>query len=103
MWDKKLLDEIQIRDSVKGCNSFDEVKDFLKECLENNVELPFGITEEYIIEELSPIDSDIKIVSFRLREWRNIQSDKTIEYIIDIYVSTYSGDNKYYCTKDIMK
>ena len=103
MYNKKLFDEIQIRDSVKGCNSIDEVKEFLKECLENNVELPFGITEEYIMEELNLIESDIKTVYFILREWRNIHTNKTIEYIISIYVSTYSGDNKYYCRKDIME
>ncbi|MDU6995937.1 MAG: hypothetical protein E6356_13840 [Terrisporobacter othiniensis] len=92
---------MEIEDRVIYCNTVDEFNCFL----DGDVELPKGLTRNYITKELKSFEHDIKEVAFTLREYQLLIDDQIElfhKHIIDIFVSTYSGDDRYYCRKDMM-
>lgn len=92
---------MEMNDKMIYCNTVDEFNCFL----DKNIELPKGLTRNYIIKELESFEHNIKEVAFRLREYQTLIDDRIElfhKHIIDIFVSTYSGDDKYYCRKDML-
>lgn len=82
------------------CNTIDEVDAFLKKCKNENIKLPSGLTRGFIIKQLKSYEHDIKEVVFRERE-HDVEIFGYEKRISDIFVSTHSGDDKYYCKKSI--